>query len=63
MLTLTLLFLLPPLVLRDQPNAAVSDEQQRKEGDKNTNDCDLLLIVYHRVEKRWKKNTAKSIAN
>lgn len=23
----------------------------KKEGDKNTNDCDLLLIVYHREEK------------
>lgn len=63
-LTLALLSLLPPPVLRDQPNAGVSDEQQRKEGDKNTNDCDLLLIVYHRVEKRWgKKHRTKSIAN
>lgn len=44
-----------PIVLRDQPNAGVLDEQQRKGGDKNTNDCDLLLIVYHRVEERWKK--------
>lgn len=48
-----------PIALRDQPNARASDEQPRKEGDKNTNHCDLLLIVYHSVE----KNRRKSIAN
>lgn len=51
-----------PLVLGVQPNSRVSDEQQRKEGDKNTNDCDLLLIVYHTV-KRWTKDRTKSTAN
>lgn len=53
-LTLVLFFLLPPLVLREQPNAGASGEKQGKEGDKNTNDCDLLLIVFQWVEKRWK---------
>lgn len=45
---LILLFLLPPLVLRDQPSAGVSEEHWGGGGDKITNDCDLLLIVYHR---------------
>lgn len=45
-----------PAVLRDQPSARVSAEQQSKEGDKHTNHCDLLLIVYHGVEKRRRKN-------
>lgn len=48
--------------------AHASGEQHWK-GDKNTNHCDLLLIVYRRVEGRWteekekKKNRMKSIAN
>ena len=58
---------LPPLpaVLRDQPSVRASAKQQSKEGDKHTNHCDLLLIVYHSVKKRRKKNKnwTKSTAN
>lgn len=49
------LFCLPAhRVLGDQANTCVSEEEKRgKEGDKNTNDCDLLLIVYPESGVEW----------